>query len=117
MDLQVFDQPSNTDQTPIKHLEGERFMKKSDLGPTLSRKENLTEKQATEIVNLIFDGFTRALKKGERIELRGFGSFSVREYEPYTGRNPKSGDKIHVKGKRLPFFKVSKVLRERIQGK
>jgi integration host factor subunit beta len=92
-------------------------MKKSDLGLALSQKENLTEKQATEIVNLIFDGFTKALKKGERIELRGFGSFSLKEYGPYTGRNPKSGNKVHVEGKRLSFFKVSKEMRERVRGK
>ena len=92
-------------------------MIKYDLVSSLSKKENLTKKQATEILNLIFDGFAKTLKKGERIELRGFGSFSLREYEPYTGKNPKSGEKVHVKGKRLPFFKVSKELRERVRGK
>jgi len=91
-------------------------MNKSDLIDVLSEKENLTEKDASGIVNLIFDGFTDTLKKGGRIEIRGFGSFSVREYEGYTGRNPKTGAKTVVKPKRSPFFKAGKELRERVNG-
>ena len=91
-------------------------MNKSDLIYALSTKENLTEKNASEIVNMIFDGFTDALKKAGRIEIRGFGSFSVREYGAYTGRNPKTGDKIKVGAKRLPFFKVGKELKARVNG-
>ena len=64
-------------------------MTKSDLIKALSTKENLPDKNAFEIVNIIFDGFTDTLKKGGRIEIRGFGSFSVREYGAYTGSNPK----------------------------
>ena len=79
-------------------------MNKSDLINALSTKENLTEKNATEIVNLIFDGFTDALKKGGRIELRGFGSFTVRKYGAYTGRNPKTGKKIQVGTKKVTVF-------------
>jgi integration host factor subunit beta len=94
--------------------EGDRRMNKSDLIDTLSKKENLTEKIATEIVNLIFDGFTDTLMKAGRIEIRGFGSFCVREYGAYTGRNPKTGKKISVKPKRAPFFKVGKELRKRV---
>ena len=89
-------------------------MNKSDLIDVLSLKENLTENNASEIINLIFDGFTDTLKKGGRIEIRGFGSFSVREYGGYTGRNPKTAVKIDVKPKKLPFFKVGKELRERV---
>ena len=74
-------------------------MNKSDLITALSTKENLTDKNASEVVNLIFDGFTDTLKKVGRIEIRGFGSFSVRDYGAYTGRNPKSGVKIDVKPK------------------
>lgn len=92
-------------------------MNKSGLIEELSNKENLTEKKATEIVNLIFDGFTDELKKGGRIEIRGFGSFMVRHYESYTGRNPKTGKSISVSPKRLPFFKVGKELKERVDGK
>jgi len=89
-------------------------MNKSDLIDALSLKENLTEKNAFEIVNLIFDGFTDTLKKGGRIEIRGFGSFTVREYGAYTGKNPKTGDKVQVGPKKLPFFKVGNELRERV---
>jgi len=89
-------------------------MNKSDLIDALSTKENLTEKNASEIIKIIFDGFTEALKKGGRIEIRGFGSFTVREYDGYTGRNPKTGVKTEVGAKRLPFFKVGKELKERV---
>jgi integration host factor subunit beta len=89
-------------------------MNKSDLINALSTKENLTENNAFKIVNMIFDGFTDALKKGGRIELRGFGSFTVREYGAYTGRNPKTGKKIQVGSKKLPFFKVGKELKKRV---
>ena len=91
-------------------------MNKSDLIDTLSIKENLTDKNASEIINLIFDGFTDTLKKSGRIEIRGFGSFCVREYGAYTGRNPKTGDKTEVGVKILPFFKVGKELKERVNG-
>jgi integration host factor subunit beta len=91
-------------------------MNKSDLIAALSAKENLSEKNAFEIVNLIFDGFADVLKKGGRIEIRGFGSFTVREYEPYTGRNPKTGKKTQVRAKKLPFFKVGKELKARVNG-
>ena len=87
-------------------------MNKSDLIDALSTKENLTEKNASEIINLIFNGFTHTLMEGERIEIRGFGSFSVREYGGYTGRNPKTGAKTEVGAKKLPFFKVGKELKE-----
>ena len=66
-------------------------MNKSGLIETLSKKEGLTEKKAIDIVNLIFKGFTDELKKGGRIEIRGLGSFVVRDYQAYTGRNPKTG--------------------------
>jgi len=89
-------------------------MKKSDLIYALSEKENLTEKNAIEIVNLIFDGFTDELKNGGRIEIRGFGSFSVRKYGAYTGRNPRTGKNLQVGSKKLPFFKVGKQLKARV---
>ena len=91
-------------------------MNKADLIEALAVKEGLQGKEAYTIVNLIFDGFTDTLKKGGRIEIRGFGSFSVREYGAYTGRNPKTGKKVDVKPKRLPFFKVGKELKERVNG-
>jgi integration host factor subunit beta len=89
-------------------------MNKSSLIESLSRKENLAEKKASDIVNLIFKGFTEELKKDGRIEIRGFGSFVVRDYGAYTGRNPKTGRNIQVTPKKLPFFKVGKELKERV---
>lgn len=91
-------------------------MNKADLTEALAVKEGLQEKEAYTIVNLIFDSFANTLKKGGRIEIRGFGSFSVREYGAYTGKNPKTGKKVDVKPKRLPFFKVGKELKERVNG-
>ena len=89
-------------------------MNKSSLIESLSRKENLAEKKASDIVNLIFKGFTDELKNGGRIEIRGFGSFVVRDYGAYTGRNPKTGRNIQVTPKKLPFFKVGKELKEKV---
>lgn len=91
-------------------------MNKSDLISALSNKENLTEKDAAKVINLVFDGFTDALKNGGRIEIRGFGSFSVREYRAYKGRNPKTGKAIQVKPKKGPFFKVGRELKKRVDG-
>ena len=91
-------------------------MNKADLIEELAVIEGLKETEAYTIVNLIFDGFTDTLRKGDRIEIRGLGSFSVREYRAYTGRNPKTGDKTEVRAKKLPFFKVGKELQERVNG-
>ena len=63
---------------------------------------------------MFFDDMTQALIKGDRVEIRGFGSFKMKAYKGYTGRNPRSGVKTEVKPKRLPFFKVGKELRERV---
>ncbi|MCK9362042.1 MAG: integration host factor subunit beta [Syntrophales bacterium] len=92
-------------------------MNKSELIEALSQKEELTEKLAMDVVNLVFDGFSEELAKGGRIEIRGFGSFVVREYDAYTGRNPKTGKSIKVSPKKLPFFKVGKELKERVDGR
>jgi len=92
-------------------------MKKSDLISMLANKNNLTQAQAIQIMNLIFDGFKDALVKGDRIEIRRFGSFTRREYKTYTGRNPKTGNEVEVKPKRLPYFKVGRELKKRINGR
>jgi integration host factor subunit beta len=92
-------------------------MNKSDLIVALAAKKNLTEKQATEIVDLVFDGFTDALKNGGRIEIRGFGSFHVQKYKAYKGRNPRTGSTIDVKPKKSPFFKVGKDLKKIVDGR
>jgi integration host factor subunit beta len=101
----------------VKAILRRKVMNKSGLIEGLSRKENLTEKKAIDLVNLIFKGFTEALRKNGRIEIRGFGSFVVRKYDGYTGRNPKTGKSIKVSPKRLPFFKVGKELKERVDGR
>jgi integration host factor subunit beta len=92
------------------------MMTKSELMAALSSKENLTEKQAMECVQLIFNGFAEALKRGERIEIRGLGSFAIREYDAYKGRNPKTGASTNVMAKKLPFFKVGKELKTRVNS-
>ena len=93
-------------------------MNKSDLIATLAEKKNLPTKEAASIVNTILETMTDVLAQGKGIEIRGFGSFSVKEYEAYEGRVPKTGEKIQVKPKKLPVFKVGKDLRERVnEGK
>ena len=91
-------------------------MNKSELVEALSVRESLTYKKAEQIVNLVFDSMAEALIENDRIEIRGFGSFMVKDYKAYMGRNPKTGEVIEVKPKKLPFFKVGKELRERVNG-
>ena len=89
-------------------------MTKSELIETVAGKLKLPKGKAELIVNCIFDSMEDALKKGERIEIRGFGSFEIRHYKAYEGRNPRTGEKVDVRPKRLPFFKVGKELKERV---
>jgi len=89
-------------------------MNKSQLIEALAKEENLALKKAEEIVNIVFGDMERALVKGERVEIRGLGSFKVKNYDGYEGRNPKTGEIIKVKPKKLPFFKVGKELKERV---
>jgi integration host factor subunit beta len=91
-------------------------MNKSDLIEIISSKANIPKKKAEDVVHLIFDTMTDTLVRGDRIEIRGLGSFTVKNYGAYTGRNPRTGESIYVKPKRLPFFKVGKELRERVDG-
>lgn len=92
-------------------------MNKSELIELLSLKKGISFKKAEEIINTIFDSMAEAMLSGDRIEIRGFGSFVINEYKSYTGRNPKTGESISVKPKKLPFFKVGKELKERVAGK
>ncbi len=87
---------------------------KSDLIETVAQKLHLPKGKAELIVNCVFDSMEESLKKGERIEIRGFGSFEIRHYKAYEGRNPRTGDPVGVQPKRLPFFKVGKELKERV---
>ncbi len=87
-------------------------MNKSELIEAVAEKSKITKKKAEEVVNLIFDSMVDAMVKGDRIEIRGLGSFVVKSYGSYTGRNPRTGESIQVKPKKLPFFKVGKELKE-----
>ena len=89
-------------------------MTKSDLIELISNKLHLPKGKAELIVNCIFESMEASLKRGERIEIRGFGSFEIRHYKSYEGRNPRTGDPVEVQPKRLPFFKVGKELKERV---
>jgi integration host factor subunit beta len=89
---------------------------KSELIERISEKLKLPNGKAEQIVNCVFDSMVKALQEGEGIEIRGFGSFTVREYKAYEGRNPRTGETVHVAPKRLPFFKVGKDLRERVNA-
>ncbi len=92
-------------------------MNKSDLVVGLARKVDLPLRKSEEVINLIFETMSKALLRGGRIEIRGFGAFELREYKDYTGRNPKTGEKIPVSKKKLPFFKAGKELREKVSGR
>ena len=92
-------------------------LKKSQIIDKLAAQidSNESDKQKTEIaretVNLFFDSIKDALKTGDRVEIRGFGSFNIKEYEGYNGRNPKTGDRVEVKPKRLTVFRPGRELR------
>ena len=89
-------------------------MTKSDLIDVLCETQKLPKGRAELLVHVIFDALEAALKRGERIEIRGFGSFELRNYRGYDGRNPRTGSAVAVQPKRLPFFKVGKELKERV---
>jgi len=86
------------------------------LNRMLAQEEGLSQKKAKEIVDIIFQSMTESLALEERVDIRGFGTFKVKEYEGYIGRNPKTGTAVSVAPKRLPNFKVGKSLKERINN-
>jgi integration host factor subunit beta len=89
-------------------------MTRSDLVEKLAIEKNINKSVAEKIILEIFKSMTETLISGGRVEIRGFGSFEVRNYEGYIARNPKTGVKLEVKPKKLPFFKTGKDLKERI---
>src|SRR4051812_18689475 len=89
-------------------------MTKSDLIDLLCETKKLPKGRAELLVNTIFESMVKALQTDERIEIRGFGSFEIRNYRAYAGRNPRTGSTVDVKPKRLPFFKVGKELKDRV---
>ncbi len=92
------------------------MMTKADLIDEVSKASNLTKKESETIVNTVFDNITDALGKGDKVELRGFGSFRIRQRNARKGRNPKTGTSVSVPEKRIPFFKVGKRLRELVNS-
>ena len=92
-------------------------MTKSDLIERVSvRVPHISKKDTETVVNTIFDSMTESLMTGDRIEIRGFGSFQVKIREAREGRNPKTGEEVKIPAKRTPFFKVGKELKERIEA-
>jgi integration host factor subunit beta len=100
----------------IKQDDWEAAMTKSELIDRMAAQGDLTKARAELVVNCVFDAMTESLQRGEGIEIRGFGSFTVRPRKPYSGRNPRTGQPIPVPAKRLPFFKVGKELRTLVNG-
>jgi integration host factor subunit beta len=91
-------------------------MNKGDLIDALKRKNGFTREKAERVIDLFFGEMTNALSSGDRVEIRGFGSIFVKQYGSYEGRNPKTGESVTVKSKRLPFFRCGKELKERVDN-
>ena len=89
-------------------------MNKLELIDMLKSEHKLTKKNAAAVVELFFESMSEAIAKGDRVEIRGLCSFYVKEYKPYQGRNPKTGESVYVAPKKLPFFKCGKELKERV---
>src|SRR6202050_428131 len=103
---------SGEDGGPVLRQERRSTMTKADLIDEVSRLAELTRKDSEVIVETIFDSVVRSLRAGDKIEIRGFGSFRTRQRKPRMGRNPKTGEKVEVPAKKIPFFKPSKELKD-----
>ena len=91
-------------------------MNKLELVEVLRKENGLNKSEATTVVGMFFGEMASALTKGDRVEIRGLCSFYVKEYKSYLGRNPKTGEKVKIKPKKLPFFKCGKELKERVDS-
>jgi integration host factor subunit beta len=92
-------------------------MTKSELIEKLNGAEgSMSRQQAESVVNVIFDSMAQSLQDGEKIEIRGLGSFTIRERNSRVARNPKTGDAVEITAKKIPFFKTGKELRERVDN-
>ena len=91
-------------------------MTKADLIEEVSRAVEMTQKDSQEVIEAIFDSVVRALRGGDKIELRGLGSFGTRQRQPRVGRNPKTGARVEVPSKRIPYFKPSKELKDLVNA-
>ncbi len=89
-------------------------MNKLELISALKHEANISKLEAAKVVQIFFDSMASAMAQGERVEIRGLCSFFVKKYKSYTGRNPKTGEKVTIQPKRLPFFKCGKELKERV---
>jgi integration host factor subunit beta len=89
-------------------------MTKSELIEAVAARAKITKSSAEMVVSALFEAMTESLQKGEGIEIRGFGSFTVREYKAYSGRNPRTGDAVQVSPKHLPFFRVGKEMKQAV---
>jgi integration host factor subunit beta len=89
-------------------------MNKLELISALKNEANISKAEAAKVVQVFFDNMADALVKGDRVEIRGLCSFFVKNYKSYTGRNPKTGGKVQIEPKKLPFFKSGKELKERV---
>ena len=89
-------------------------MNKLELIETLKTEAGITKNEAMAVVKLFFDEMSNAMANGDRVEIRGLCSFYVKKYNAYTGRNPKTGEEVKIKPKKLPFFKCGKELKERV---
>jgi integration host factor subunit beta len=89
-------------------------MTKADLVEMVAENADVARKQADEVVQVILEGIIAALHRNEKVELRGFGSFRIRQRGKRTGRNPKTGEQVHVPPKKIPYFKPGKHLREEL---
>jgi integration host factor subunit beta len=91
-------------------------MNKIDLIQALNDSNHLSKSEAEAVINLVFDQMADALAQGDRVEIRGLCSFFVKKYGGYTGRNPKTGEKVKIKPKKLSFFKAGRELKDRVDG-
>jgi len=89
-------------------------MNKLELISALKNETDISKTEAARVVQIFFDNMADAMAKGERVEIRGLCSFFVKEYKSYTGRNPKTGERVSIQPKKLPFFKSGKELKERV---
>ena len=95
---------------------GNFLMTKAELVERVATQINLTKKQTEVVVNTVFSSITESLSEGKKVELRGFGSFRIRQRNARIGRNPKSGQKVEVPSKKVPFFKAGKELRQLVDN-
>ena len=98
-------------------IRSELVQKIFDENQELPAERRLSQRDVERIVNTVFDEISEALSRGDRVELRGFGAFSVKKRDARTGRNPRTGETVEVEEKHVPFFKTGKLLRDRLNGK